>query len=174
MISKAGFKRRCSSCALGASSFPDNHAVDGNHMLEQRLSNSRKRQRSEQYPPQQNKTSQPLSKRQKRSHPPIGSHPPPAFWDNLSRVWLTKGALRELDRRNSPSQSTPSPSCSLHKRLHRPFTLHAVAKVEKSRQSPQSASDFLRHCTAESLKDIKRLARHGSPDVLELRGVRTA
>ena len=174
MIGKAGHKCRCSSRVLGSSSLPDHYAVDGNHMLEQRLSNPRKRQRSEQYRSQQNRTSQPLSKRQKRSHPPIESHPPPAFWDNLSRVWLTKGALRELDRRNGPSQSAPSPSCSLHARLHGPFTRHAVAKAENSRGAPQSASDFLRHCTAESLKDIKRLARHGGPDLLELRGVRMA
>ena len=24
----------------------------------------------------------------------------PAYWDNLSTIWLTKGALKELDRRN--------------------------------------------------------------------------
>ena len=173
MISMAGLKHRCSPCVLG-SPFSGNHAVDGSHMLKQRLSNPRKRQRSEQYLPQQNRTSQPLSKRQKHSHPPIGSHPPPAFWDNLSMVWLTKGALRELDRRNALSQSAPSLSCSLHKRSHRPFTQHAVAKVDKSYRYPQSASEFLCHCTTESLKDIKRLARHGGPDLLELRGVRTA
>ena len=27
--------------------------------------------------------------------------PPPAFWDNLSRLWLTPRALREFDRRAS-------------------------------------------------------------------------
>ncbi|KAL2255946.1 hypothetical protein VTK26DRAFT_2446 [Humicola hyalothermophila] len=26
---------------------------------------------------------------------------PPEFWDNLSKVWLTRRTLRELDRRNS-------------------------------------------------------------------------
>ncbi|KAM4068145.1 hypothetical protein HRG_009576 [Hirsutella rhossiliensis] len=35
----------------------------------------------------------------------------PAFWDNLSKIWLTRRALRELDRRNStrprPELTTP-------------------------------------------------------------------
>ncbi|OAX79947.1 hypothetical protein ACJ72_05727 [Emergomyces africanus] len=52
--------------------------------------------------------------------------PPPAYWDNLSRIWLTKDALREFDRRNSPSNrivesgqrpcrplTSALPSCSL-------------------------------------------------------------
>ncbi|GAB1312200.1 WW domain-containing protein [Madurella fahalii] len=33
---------------------------------------------------------------------------PPEFWDNLSKVWLTRRALRELDRRNS-AQPAPRP-----------------------------------------------------------------
>ncbi|KAK3311472.1 uncharacterized protein B0T15DRAFT_482486 [Chaetomium strumarium] len=37
---------------------------------------------------------------------------PPEFWDNLSKVWLTPRALRELDRRNStrptPELATPA------------------------------------------------------------------
>jgi hypothetical protein len=36
---------------------------------------------------------------------------PPQFWDDLSKVWLTPRALRELDRRNSikprPEPKTP-------------------------------------------------------------------
>jgi hypothetical protein len=34
---------------------------------------------------------------------------PPEFWDNLSKVWLTRRALRELDRRNS-AQPAPRPA----------------------------------------------------------------
>ncbi|TWU71214.1 hypothetical protein ED733_000263 [Metarhizium rileyi] len=32
----------------------------------------------------------------------------PAFWDNLSKVWLTRRALRELDRRNEENLTTRS------------------------------------------------------------------
>ncbi|KAF2807518.1 uncharacterized protein BDZ99DRAFT_338517, partial [Mytilinidion resinicola] len=56
-----------------------------------------KRQRSER--PQPNGISQSASKKQRLSHP-SGSQPPAAFWDNLSKIWLTKRALREQDRRN--------------------------------------------------------------------------
>jgi hypothetical protein len=34
---------------------------------------------------------------------------PPQFWDNLSKVWLTRRALRELDRRNG-TQPPPGPA----------------------------------------------------------------
>lgn len=34
------------------------------------------------------------------------SNHPPKFWDNLSKVWLTPRALRELDRRNDTNSST--------------------------------------------------------------------
>ena len=39
----------------------------------------------------------------------------PTFWDNLSKVWLTKRALRELDRRNNkrPVQTYPTPEICL-------------------------------------------------------------
>ena len=30
----------------------------------------------------------------------------PAYWDNLSTLWFTRGALRELDRRNNCSELT--------------------------------------------------------------------
>ncbi|QSS50919.1 hypothetical protein I7I53_06108 [Histoplasma capsulatum var. duboisii H88] len=30
------------------------------------------------------------------------SGPPPAYWDNLSKIWLTKETLQEFDRHNSP------------------------------------------------------------------------
>ncbi|KAF2816851.1 uncharacterized protein BDZ99DRAFT_483960 [Mytilinidion resinicola] len=65
-------------------------------MLEPQLSGTRKRQRPEQ--PQPNEI--PASKKQRRSHP-SRSQSPAAFWDNLSKIWLTKRALRELDRRNT-------------------------------------------------------------------------
>lgn len=75
--------------------------MDNRYMLEPQLSSSRsKRQRSE--PPRLNKTSQPIWKKQRLSRlsHPSGSQPTLAFWDNLSEIWLTKQALRELDRRN--------------------------------------------------------------------------
>ena len=42
-----------------------------------------------------------------RLHGP--SNFPPEFWDNLSKVWLTRRALRELDRRNC-TRPAPGPA----------------------------------------------------------------
>lgn len=80
-------------------------------------------------------------KKQKIEHP-SGSLLPPAFWDNLSEVWLTHNALRELDRRNK----------------------QATANVSPKRQ-------FLRPVTRNESKTIQRFARQGGPDLSDLRGV---
>ncbi|TWU70694.1 hypothetical protein ED733_001576 [Metarhizium rileyi] len=43
----------------------------------------------------------------------IASNFPPQFWDNLSKVWLTPRALREIDRRNGarpPVTTSPAPT----------------------------------------------------------------
>lgn len=169
IASNADYKRRRSPPAfdpspyLGESGDP---VVDTCHMLEPQLSNPRKRQCSKQRPPQLNGTSRPLSKKQKLSHSTSGSQPPAAFWDNLSKIWLTKRALRELHQRNIQSVAR-----SPRRGFHRPITRHALTEFKKSCWPIQPASDFLCECTAECLKDIKRLARHGGPDLLDLRGV---
>ena len=174
MASKAGYKHCRSSPVLNPSSYlqePRDIVVDDCHMLEPQVLNPRKRQRSEQRLPQLNGTSQPLLERGKlnHTHRKARSRTPAAFYDNLSKVWLTKRALRELDRRNA--QLAPSSSCSSPRRPRRPFTRRTLVELRKNGQFSQSASDFLCHCEAKCLKDIKRLARQGGPDLLDLRGV---
>ncbi|KAL4998193.1 hypothetical protein BDV10DRAFT_194502 [Aspergillus recurvatus] len=74
-------------------------------------------------------------------------HPPPLFWHKLSKLWLTKSALREVNRRNKllpPSQS----SFSI------PYTF---------------APDFLRNCSATCLQEIRKLSRCGGPDLSDIR-----
>ena len=114
----------------------------GYHMPEAQLSNPRKRRNPERLTPQQNKTSQHVSKKQKRSHP-NGSQLPPAFWDNLSKIDLTKRALEELDRRSTqaaPNSQLPYP------RSHQPITRHVLAELKKSLQSLAPAAYYLCHC----------------------------
>jgi hypothetical protein len=139
--------------------------VDDCHMCEPQT-DSRKRPRSE-YPPLE--TSQPVLKKRRVGHP-SGSHPPAAFWDNLSKVWLTSRALRELDRRSTrAARSFPR-----HRQLHRPVTRGALAertKKEKNWQPTRPAAGVLTHYTPRRLKDIKLFARHGGPDLSDLRGV---
>lgn len=134
-------------------------------------SNPCKRQCPEQRSLQLEGTSQRFSKRLKISHPE-SSQLPEAFWDNLSKIWLTKRTLREFDRRNS--QVSPSRSRSSHRSLHLPVTRHSFAERKNIVQPSQSATDFLRRCTPTDLKDIKLFARHGGPDLADVRGVRIA
>jgi hypothetical protein len=132
-------------------------------MPEPQSSNPRKRRPQE--------SSQPLSKRQKLNHP-RGSQPPAAFWDNLSKIWLTRRALKEFDRRNT--QPTPRPDPLPYPRSRRPVTRHTVAdwKEEEENWEPtKPATDVLPRCSTTCLQEIKLLARHGGPDLSDLRGV---
>ena len=80
----------------------------------------------------------------------------PAYWDNLSTIWLTKGALKELDRRN--------------KEYCQPITRQFNAKRKKG-WKPQFAPDFLRDCAPICLKKLERLSRLGGPNLSDLRNV---
>lgn len=137
-------------------------------MPEAQLSDPRKRRNPEQLPPQQKRTSH-VSKKQKCSHP-SGSQLPPVFWDNLSKIDLTKRALGELDRRNIQVAIRSHPT--RHPRLRRQITRSALARLKKGFQPAQPAADYLCHCGTKTLKNVKHIARHGGPDLSDLRGVR--
>lgn len=139
------------------------------YMPESPLSNPRKRQRTEQYALQLTGTPKPQLKRQRFNHPTTRSQPPPAFWDNLSKIWLTERALRELNQRNSQPASNIPPS--QYRRSRRPVTRKFLAELKRTRRVTQSALDFLRHCGPGSLKNIKLSARYGGPDLSDLKGV---
>ncbi|GBF64249.1 hypothetical protein TMEN_6938 [Trichophyton mentagrophytes] len=63
--------------------------------------------------------------------------PAPAYWDTLSKIWLTKDALEELDRRNRAFSSTLAPhpliSC-------KPESLSKIKRL--SRQGGPDLSDL--------------------------------
>jgi hypothetical protein len=95
---------------------------------------NRKRQQSEADLPQDSLP----SKRLKSIRARRLSNFPPGFYDSLPRLWLTRRALRELDRRN---------------------------QLKSSDCAQASVRPFYP-------KDIQRFARHGGPELSELRGVR--
>ena len=72
-----------------------------------------------------------------------------AFWDSLSRVHLTRRALKELDRRNQ---------------------LHIQPRTTASRIRPNQSRPL--KTLRDSTGQIKRFARHGGPDLTDLRAVR--
>ncbi|KAG6016415.1 hypothetical protein E4U54_001514 [Claviceps lovelessii] len=96
-------------------------------------------------------------KKRKIYHPSV---PPPRFWDNLSRLDLTRAALRELDRRNSKSNHQ-SRACTPSRGHHTRKTSNAERKTllipaTQSRPTDQA--------------QLKRSARHGGFNLKDLRG----
>jgi hypothetical protein len=87
------------------------------------------------------------------------------WWDSLSKIWLTRDALRELDWRNARAALLLSTS-----QARRPVT-RGVAAWKKSQNPLECPSTFLRSCRPEILKAVKLLAKHGGPDLSNLRGV---
>ncbi|PGH28523.1 hypothetical protein GX50_08733 [[Emmonsia] crescens] len=84
-----------------------------------------------------------------------------AYWDNLSKIWLTKDALEELDRRNS----RPKPP----QNHHRPITRRFHTELKKRCNPSQFAPAFLRDCAPACSKQIRRVSRLGGPDLTDLR-----
>ncbi|KAI9809339.1 MAG: hypothetical protein M1825_002631 [Sarcosagium campestre] len=141
----------------------------GSYISELRLSHPRKRHQSKKQPLQLNTTSPPSKKR--RLSYPGGYQPPQAFWDNLSKIWLTKAALSELERRNSHPSRRPG---FQFRQSHGSITRGALDEWKNKQNCPadENAADFLSHCLPEDVKGIKLSARHGGPDLRDLRGYR--
>jgi hypothetical protein len=140
-------KMERSAAYIRPSPAADGDPVNDFYMSEAQFSNPRKRQRTEQHP----LPSPPPSKRQKElQHHSHGYIDSPAFWDNLSKIWLTKHTLRELNRRNAKPLPYSPPRRALQ---------------------PVTQNFFAGNCTPETLKSIKLFARHGGPDLSDLRGV---
>ncbi|KID93794.1 hypothetical protein MAJ_10229, partial [Metarhizium majus ARSEF 297] len=105
-----------------------------------------------------------FTKRVKVDHPAI---PPPQFWDNLSRLALTKNALRELNRRTTPISASHSSTSNLQ-----PLPRTRRALAARSKIHTPSAQEFLRQSSPADRTRVKRFARHGGPDLNDLRGYR--
>ncbi|KAF2679273.1 hypothetical protein K458DRAFT_314524, partial [Lentithecium fluviatile CBS 122367] len=88
--------------------------------------------------------------------------------DNLTKLWLTKRALRELDRRNS--QAAPSTSQSLHQHARRPVTRKSIVE-QNTTCHVAHCTNYLSRCTPRILKNIRLFARHRGPDLSDLRNV---
>lgn len=133
------------------------YASDSKLMHEQRPSNPRKRTSLEQ-PLHLTEASEVPPKRRKILHP-SGSRPPAEFWNNLTKIWLTRRALEELDGRNTGKQDG------------RRVTRRSVAEWEKDQAPARSAESVLVDLTPKGLKDLKAVARHGGADLSDLKGV---
>jgi hypothetical protein len=74
------------------------------------------------------------------------------FWDNLSKQYLTKNALQELDDRNTRGKQ---PGCP----------------IQRATEITAPVDQYLRECTPTRLRDIERFAQSGNIDLTDLRGV---
>ncbi|KAI1318801.1 hypothetical protein F5Y16DRAFT_391561 [Xylariaceae sp. FL0255] len=117
-------------------------------------------------PPSDTAAVEPSPKKQKLTHP---IRPPPAFWDNLSEIPLTRSALRELDRRSAAASSPPTTLCSRPSR--RPITRRAAREHRPSQTSLQPVTQYLRRSSQSELRQLKIFARRGGPDLSELRAL---
>ncbi|KAH9831037.1 hypothetical protein Tdes44962_MAKER08971 [Teratosphaeria destructans] len=98
-----------------------------------------------------------LDVKRARRNPPSSTAPrySPAFWDSLSKVPLTRGALRELERRAAQEE-----------RAHH----HRVGKEASSPQAAQEKTSREHGFLLRSdVNRIRRYASHGGPDLRSLR-----
>ena len=70
------------------------------------------------------------------------------YWDSLSRLWFTRRALKELNRRNRQTAS--------------PVRIGSIRRLDRSGEPAA-----LENCSSQ----LKRFARQGGPDLRDLRGV---
>ena len=104
--------------------------------------------RREKYNHQSTLTNAPLDPPLDPSSATLSFHSP-KYWDTLSKIWLTKDALRELDRRNDLSDTDS-------------FDLYQEVEISSTQE------------VLIDQKDLKRFARQGGPNNTDLVGVCTA
>lgn len=92
------------------------------------------------------------------------SQPPSSYWDNLSKIWLTKGALKELDRRNNNLNEYSL----LYQRDRRSLTRNLLTEWDKDQWT---VSEILRTYSADDVKKLKQFSRLGGIDISNLREV---
>ena len=94
--------------------------------------------------------------------------PPTHYLDTFSKICLTKEAIYELDQRTSRVETDHR----CQGKGHRPVTRASRAQLVRDITSTNTpASAFLQHCSQNCLKEIKQFAKHGGPDLLDIRGV---
>ncbi|KAL6810755.1 hypothetical protein GGI42DRAFT_314890 [Trichoderma sp. SZMC 28013] len=120
------------------------HRTDEPSPQEQFLTNGRKKQRTDGSPPQTDHLAKEPQPRQPIEDISRWQYPP-EFWDRLSQIPLIHSAIEELERRTCARPSSyPSPPIELAKDL-----------------APAAAA---------AATELTRFARHGGPDLRDLRG----
>lgn len=114
--------------------------------------------------------SQETSSSPKRHRPHYPPTIPSRFWDNLSKVPLTRNALRELNRREEERQIASHIADQEQQRVPM-ITRSTRRKLEQQDYRQQSAEKLLGQFSPTSLKQVRRFSSHGGPDLSDLIGV---
>jgi hypothetical protein len=114
-------------------------------VLSENLRSKKRRRDSFESLPEDSAGDWPSVKRKKRTSEAgaYSGHRPPSFWNRLSKVHLTRGALREFDRRTS--------------------------RIEQQLFTPTSSID---DSSGSGTKNLKQFSRRGGPDLAHIRGVK--
>ena len=130
-------------------------------------SNSRKRRRSDQCPREgEGEALQIASKKHKAIHTPDPSQPATEQHDP-SPTLLERDALRALRRQYTQAAR----ESRANQQPRRPATRRAIAEWQRRHPPLKPARKYLKHCRHEEYRALQSFARHGGPDLRELRGV---
>lgn len=86
---------------------------------------------------------------------------PPSFWDDLSKVWLTTRALRELDRRNKHRPATPEASGRFATKDLARFARQGGPDLRRLRGVSPSFCLVAKCCLTLQVSRTERACRHG-------------
>ena len=130
-------------------------------------SNSRKRQRSDQHPFEaEGEAVQTASKKHKAVHTPDPSQPA-THQDSPSPILLKRDALKALQRQIAQAAR----ESRANQRTPRRVTRLAVAEWQRRHPPLKPACTYTENCRYEQYRALQSFARHGGPDLWNLRGV---
>ncbi|KAH0492598.1 hypothetical protein TgHK011_007545 [Trichoderma gracile] len=115
------------------------------------------------------KASQETLSSSKRHRPHYPSTIPSRFWDKLSKVPLTRNALRELNWREEKRQIAPHNADQEQPPVQRLIQTTRSSLAQENHHQ-QSADQILDQLSPARLKKVRRFSSHGGPDLRDLIG----
>ncbi|OJD16292.1 hypothetical protein AJ78_03543 [Emergomyces pasteurianus Ep9510] len=120
--------------------------------------------RKRRHPDHPSKTSERPLKMQKISHSPT-------YWDNLSKIHLTRSAIKEVNRRKGSSRQPRKLNMPTTHQRPRPITRQFRAEQQEVDITSIRLPGFLRDCSLAHLKKITKFSRLRRPGLPDLRNM---
>lgn len=93
----------------------------------------------------------------------VRSPSPSTFWNNLSKIHLTRTALEELNRRNKANWDL--------EHNHRFLVSETADWDEANARVVLTAEQYVQHCGSSTLDRLRYFARRGGPDMSDVQAV---